>query len=115
MHTPIITSSGQSTFYHLNVYFCCLKNITLEVITRRLTVTHSRTNSHSLIQPDCEGAGEMFRVTTLPTEGSRSRSSCNVSDGNNNNSEQKMKKTLTDADDFFGKPTFLTVSGQVSF
>ncbi|HIG84278.1 MAG TPA: asparagine--tRNA ligase [Verrucomicrobia bacterium] len=38
---------------------------------------------------DCEGAGEMFRVTTL--------------DGN-----QTDKK-----DDFFGKPTYLTVSGQL--
>lgn len=38
---------------------------------------------------DCEGAGEMFRVTTL--------------DGK----EKNLKK------DFFGKPTFLTVSGQL--
>ena len=38
---------------------------------------------------DCEGAGEMFKVTTL--------------DGNEKNSEN----------DFFGKPTFLTVSGQL--
>ncbi|CAM9611511.1 unnamed protein product [Chrysoparadoxa australica] len=42
---------------------------------------------------DCEGAGEMFRVTTLPV-----------------GTETKA----TDADDFFGKPTFLTVSGQLS-
>lgn len=39
---------------------------------------------------DCEGAGEMFRVTTLPTD------------------------TKKDAKDFFGKPAFLTVSGQLS-
>ena len=38
---------------------------------------------------DCEGAGEMFKVTTL--------------DGNEKNLEN----------DFFGKPTFLTVSGQL--
>ncbi len=38
---------------------------------------------------DCEGAGEMFKVTTL--------------DGNEQNPEN----------DFFGKPTFLTVSGQL--
>jgi len=38
---------------------------------------------------DCEGAGEMFRVTTLDE---------NQTDGN---------------DDFFGKPTYLTVSGQL--
>jgi asparaginyl-tRNA synthetase len=38
---------------------------------------------------DCEGAGEMFRVTTL--------------DGNQTDKEN----------DFFGKPTYLTVSGQL--
>ncbi len=38
---------------------------------------------------DCEGAGEMFRVTTL--------------DGNETDKEN----------DFFGKPTYLTVSGQL--
>lgn len=39
---------------------------------------------------DCEGAGEMFRVTTLPDD-----------------------KTSRDAEDFFGKRAFLTVSGQL--
>lgn len=39
---------------------------------------------------DCEGAGEMFRVTTL--------------DG---------KELEAGAEDFFGKPTYLTVSGQL--
>jgi asparaginyl-tRNA synthetase len=39
---------------------------------------------------DCEGAGEMFRVTTLP--------------------DNKITK---DAEDFFGKRAFLTVSGQL--
>jgi asparaginyl-tRNA synthetase len=39
---------------------------------------------------DCEGAGEMFRVTTLP-QGS----------------------TAKPEEDFFGKPSFLTVSGQL--
>lgn len=39
---------------------------------------------------DCEGAGEMFRVSTLP---------------------QGSKAPATE--DFFGKPTFLTVSGQL--
>merc|ERR1711871_1024915 len=41
---------------------------------------------------DCEGAGEMFRVTTLPIES-----------GGNDFSK-----------DFFGKPAYLTVSGQLS-
>ena len=39
---------------------------------------------------DCEGAGEMFRVTTLPPE-----------------------QAADDAADFFGKRAFLTVSGQL--
>ena len=39
---------------------------------------------------DCEGAGEMFRVTTL-----------------------KQGLPAKDSDDFFGKPTYLTVSGQL--
>lgn len=41
---------------------------------------------------DCEGAGEMFRVTTLDL---------------NSNSK------LNDTDDFFNKPVYLTVSGQL--
>lgn len=39
---------------------------------------------------DCEGAGEMFRVTTLPPD-----------------------KAAKDAEDFFGKRAYLTVSGQL--
>ena len=39
---------------------------------------------------DCEGAGEMFRVTTLPDD-----------------------KIALDAEDFFGKRAYLTVSGQL--
>jgi asparaginyl-tRNA synthetase len=40
---------------------------------------------------DAEGAGETFRVTTLPL----------------------VKKEVDDSEDFFGKPTHLTVSGQL--
>lgn len=43
---------------------------------------------------DCEGAGEMFRVTTL--------------DG-----KQLLAEKPGESADFFGKPTFLTVSGQL--
>jgi asparaginyl-tRNA synthetase len=43
-----------------------------------------------LTASDCEGAGEMFRVTTLPSD-----------------------KLANDVDDFFGKRTYLTVSGQL--
>jgi len=42
---------------------------------------------------DCEGAGEMFRVTTL--------------------SPEEISKKDADAHDFFGKRTYLTVSGQL--
>lgn len=47
---------------------------------------------------DCEGAGEMFRVTTLPE----------------NNPPLKADKTLDTAHDFFGRSAFLTVSGQLN-
>ena len=47
---------------------------------------------------DCEGAGEMFRVTTLDL----------------NNPPRKEDGTVDDSKDFFGKPTSLTVSGQLN-
>ena len=46
---------------------------------------------------DCEGAGEMFRVTTLDLEAPPKRPTA--------------KSTI--AKDFFGRPTYLTVSGQL--
>lgn len=46
---------------------------------------------------DCEGAGELFRVTSLDL----------------NNLPRTPEKTLDDSQDFFGKPAFLTVSGQL--
>ncbi len=46
---------------------------------------------------DCEGAGEMFRVTTLNLEKLAGSS-----------------RPLDPAQDFFGKPAFLTVSGQLN-
>jgi asparaginyl-tRNA synthetase len=49
---------------------------------------------------DCEGAGEMFRVTTISSK------------------LDEIKKTkageIDFSDDFFGKPAYLTVSGQLS-
>jgi asparaginyl-tRNA synthetase len=50
---------------------------------------------------DCEGAGEMFRVTTLPLNQVSSI-------------RQKTEGGTDFSKDFFGKPTFLTVSGQLS-
>lgn len=46
---------------------------------------------------DCEGAGEMFRVTTLDIE----------------NPPRTKQGTIDNAQDFFSKPTYLTVSGQL--
>lgn len=47
---------------------------------------------------DCEGAGEMFQVTTLDLD----------------RVAQSGAKTADYSKDFFGKPTFLTVSGQLN-
>merc|ERR1711871_115015 len=52
---------------------------------------------------DCEGAGEMFRVTTLPIEDLK-----NIPRDEENNNSVDFKK------DFFEKPSYLTVSGQLS-
>lgn len=46
---------------------------------------------------DCEGAGEMFRVTTMDLE----------------NLPKNPDGTINCSEDFFGKPTNLTVSGQL--
>jgi asparaginyl-tRNA synthetase len=46
---------------------------------------------------DAEGAGEMFRVTTLPLDAP----------------PRDEAGAVDDASDFFGRPTFLTVSGQL--
>eukprot|EP00908_Phaeocystis_cordata_P004601 Transcript_14997.p1 GENE.Transcript_14997~~Transcript_14997.p1 ORF type:complete len:582 (-),score=276.45 Transcript_14997:123-1868(-) len=50
---------------------------------------------------DCEGAGEMFRVTTLPAEPDEVPLT-------------EDKKSVDFSQDFFGKPAYLTVSGQLS-
>lgn len=46
---------------------------------------------------DAEGAGEMFRVTTLDL-----------------NEARRTPEKVLDSDDFFGKPAYLTVSGQLN-
>lgn len=45
---------------------------------------------------DCEGAGELFKITTLPLE-----------------KVEKQNGQVDYSKDFFGKPAFLTVSGQL--
>jgi len=47
---------------------------------------------------DCEGAGELFQVTTLPL----------------NKLPTTSSRDIDFSQDFFGKPTFLTVSGQLN-
>ena len=53
---------------------------------------------------DCEGAGEMFQVTTLDMD--------ELLKGNNKSAEDP-EKVLSYGDDFFEKKTSLTVSGQL--
>lgn len=53
---------------------------------------------------DCEGAGEMFRVTTFPVDNLSAIPQKKDEDGGGTDFSK----------DFFGKPTFLTVSGQLS-
>ena len=60
---------------------------------RSFTLLHSPIITTS----DCEGAGEMFQVTTLPLE--------NIPKDDSGNIDYKR--------DFFGSPAFLTVSGQL--
>ncbi len=54
---------------------------------------------------DCEGAGEMFQVTTLLPDKKKTIDEVPV---------EKEKKTIDYTKDFFKKPAFLTVSGQLS-
>merc|ERR1712190_278397 len=52
---------------------------------------------------DCEGAGEMFQVTTLLSEANEGKDLPRTAD-----------KKIDYSKDFFGKPAFMTVSGQLS-
>jgi asparaginyl-tRNA synthetase len=53
-------------------------------------------NTPIITSSDCEGAGAMFRVTTM-----------------NLDAPPRIEGQIDHAQDFFGKPTFLTVSGQL--
>mmetsp|Transcript_22164 Transcript_22164/g.54855 ORF Transcript_22164/g.54855 Transcript_22164/m.54855 type:complete len:579 (-) Transcript_22164:155-1891(-) len=56
---------------------------------------------------DCEGAGELFRVTTLDIDNKSSLPMKKTEDG-------KDETDIVDSSqDFFGKPAYLTVSGQL--
>lgn len=56
---------------------------------------------------DCEGAGEMFRVTTLDLDNVESLPMAKTENG------EKQTGGVDYSEDFFGKPAFLTVSGQL--
>jgi asparaginyl-tRNA synthetase len=65
---------------------------------------------------DCEGAGEMFQVTTLPVGGGEV--SRNIAGGTSGRAENGGQNSTGPAApdftaDFFGKPAYLTVSGQL--
>lgn len=56
---------------------------------------------------DCEGAGELFRVTTFNTDSPTNMPVMTDDNG-------KVTNGTDYSQDFFGKPAFLTVSGQLS-
>lgn len=56
---------------------------------------------------DCEGAGELFRVTTLDID---KKSSLPLI---NNEDDEGDSDVVDSSQDFFGKPAYLTVSGQL--
>jgi asparaginyl-tRNA synthetase len=61
---------------------------------------------------DCEGAGEMFRVTTLPID---NPSQIPLLPSSPSSPPAMNSSGTTDfSQDFFGKPAYLTVSGQLS-
>jgi len=71
---------------------------------------------------DCEGAGELFRVTTLDLDhvaslplAKKKKDSDDSSDKNNSNEKSSSTGAGVDySKDFFGKAAFLTVSGQLA-
>ena len=56
---------------------------------------------------DCEGAGELFRVTTLDIDKKSSLPMKKTEDGKDD------EDAVDSSQDFFGKPAYLTVSGQL--
>ena len=62
------------------------------------TVAHMRMRTNTITESDCEGAGQMFQVTTLDL---------------NQPLPRNKKGGIDYSKDFFGKQTSLTVSGQL--
>lgn len=80
-------------------------------------------NAPVITASDCEGAGEMFRVTTaIPADGDATKIpvqnvDADEREASTNNSDAQAATPASTVDfsrDFFGKPAFLTVSGQLS-
>jgi asparaginyl-tRNA synthetase len=63
---------------------------------------------------DCEGAGEMFRVTTLPIDKPGEIPTISTDEGAAVNKDYKQHEKTDFSKDFFAKPSYLTVSGQLS-
>jgi asparaginyl-tRNA synthetase len=62
---------------------------------------------------DCEGAGEMFRVTTLDLNDVDKLPRAKMDDNNKDNKDGALAPSVDYKKDFFGKPAYLTVSGQL--
>ena len=68
-----------------------------------------------LTASDCEGAGEMFRVTTFPNDISKiPRKTRKYKDEETGKTKKEKTFEIDYTKDFFGAPAFLTVSGQLS-
>lgn len=83
---------------------------TLALATHRFFDEHGfiYLNSPIITASDCEGAGEMFRVTTtIPPDASVSKIPV-LKDASDD------RRVIDFSEDFFSKPAFLTVSGQLS-
>lgn len=65
-------------------------------------------NTPIITASDCEGAGEMFRVTTLDMQ------NLPKLPPSQNDAESISNASVDYKQDFFGKETFLTVSGQLN-
>ena len=63
---------------------------------------------------DCEGAGELFRVTTLPLDDVGNMPLMPLDAAGSAPEGKGGKRSVDFSKDFFGRPTFLTVSGQLS-
>ncbi len=67
-------------------------------------------NTPEITGSDCEGAGEMFQVTTLSME---KLAEIALEKGANGMKKEDAAKLVNYSKDFFGKPVSLTVSGQL--